>query len=557
MRRNSKVIARLKETEELIKLDNIYIKLIEEYVAACIIVDENNEIIHISGNANKYLMIPKGKPSHNLFKMLPGILSVPVGTAINKARKEQKEVVLKYIHFIPDAIPESMNLIVKPFGIHGENDKLTIIFFQKIEDTLQATIEELETSNEEFQASNEELQSTNEKLQSFNEELMAANSKYQAKIQELSELNNDMTNFFVSADITEIKKKNAELTVLAYAIQQSPGSIAITDKDRNIKYINTKYTEQTGLALEEVIHSKLELYSDQLSSEQLIDVWKEVASGKKWMGELQNKYRNGEKFYEMVTLLPITNLKGEITHFLKTSEDIMEQKHTLELLHKSEMLSAVGQLAAGVAHEIRNPLTALKGFTKLLEPVTEKKHYIEIMSSELERIEMIINELLILAKPQKLHYEKQDVLHILKDVIMLLEPQALLNNVDILTQFTTFVPIVNCIPNQLKQAFVNIFKNAIEAMPRGGDLIIKVNLLEKKRIIVSFIDQGVGIPQHKIPKLGDPFYSTKENGTGLGLMVSYKIIENHKGKINIKSVLGKGTTVEIIFNIANEREING
>jgi two-component system CheB/CheR fusion protein len=209
------------------------------------------------------------------------------------------------------------------------------------------------------------------------------------------------------------------------------------------------------------------------------------------------------------------------------------------------MLSAVGQLAAGIAHEIRNPLTALKGFTKLLEPITEKKNYLEIMSSELDRIETIISELLMLAKPQKIQFEQHNVSVILQEVIMLLDTQAILNNVEIITKFAEPVPLINCVQNQLKQVFINVLKNGIEAMPEGGHLIVKLKVEDNNKVLISFTDHGVGIPKSKILELGTPFYTTKQNGTGLGLMMSYKIIENHHGNIQITSTRGRGTTVTI------------
>ncbi|MDB5054839.1 MAG: Protein-glutamate methylesterase [Bacilli bacterium] len=684
----NKVNARLKETGRMIKLDHIYAKLIEEYVPSSIIIDENNEIIHISGNASQYLIISKGKPSHSLFKMVPEQLSVAIRTALHKARKENKEIRYQDFLFKNADRLRTINLIAKPFAVNSTNDKLMIILFEEAaeirnvefnfeedqnqlffhmdhnvnqhikdleqellqaKESLQTTIEELETSNEEFQAANEELivaneelQSTNEELQSVNEELMVVNNEYQYKIQELTQVNTDMSNFLISSnsatlfldvkmnirkftpaiteeinlieldigrplddishhlkyehlisdakkvlhtampmekevqskngrwynlkitpyctleslndgivlnliDITELKQASEDLLVLSYAIQQSPGCIVITDTERKIKYINTKYTEITGYTLEDLVDTTLELFSDNLSSEQIREIWNQASVEKKWNGELINKGKNDISFIELASLLPITNQEGEITHFLKISEDITKQKHTLELLHKSEMLSVVGQLAAGIAHEIRNPLTALKGFTKLLEPDTKKKNYIQIMTSELERIELIISELLILARPQKLDFEKKDIIVILQDVIMLLEGQATLNNVEIVTKFTDEIPMINCVQNQLKQVFINILKNGIEAMPQGGHLIVKVKLLEERAIMVSFTDQGVGIPENKIPKLGDPFYSTKDNGTGLGLMVSYKIIENHQGSISIQSTVGKGSTFDIIL----------
>lgn len=299
--------------------------------------------------------------------------------------------------------------------------------------------------------------------------------------------------------------------------------------------------------MDDLIDSKLDLYSDFLDEDQIHDIWNQVRLGNKWVGELTNKKKNGESFSEMVSLLPIINDQGETLHYLRISEDMTDQKNTLELLHKSEMLSAVGQLAAGIAHEIRNPLTSLKGFTKLLDRNTDKKNYTQIMLAELDRIETIISELLMLARPQKLHFENTDVIRILQDVITLLDPQALLNNVEIITKIARDIPPIRCVQNQLKQVFINLIKNGIEAMPHGGDLIIKGRMTEDNDIWLSFIDHGVGIAEDKIPKLGSPFYTTKDDGTGLGLMVSYKIIENHQGMIDIRSVLGKGSTVDVIL----------
>jgi signal transduction histidine kinase len=169
------------------------------------------------------------------------------------------------------------------------------------------------------------------------------------------------------------------------------------------------------------------------------------------------------------------------------------------------------------------------------------------MTAELERIESIISELLVLAKPQIWNFHKKDVIVVLKDVIMLLDTQAIMNNVEIVASFEADLPPVPCVENQLKQVFINILKNGIEAMPRGGKLMVAAEIYDSKYIQIRFIDEGCGIPEEKIPKLGEPFYSTKDKGTGLGLMVSFKIIENHKGKITIKSEMDKGTIVDILL----------
>jgi two-component system sporulation sensor kinase A len=226
--------------------------------------------------------------------------------------------------------------------------------------------------------------------------------------------------------------------------------------------------------------------------------------------------------------------------------DVTIENRKEELLRTSEKLKMAGQLAAGIAHEIRNPLTSLKGFSKLLLKATgeQAERYYEIMDQEFVRIEMILGELLVLAKPQASVYQNWDVREIVHEVADLLGSQAILNDVIIREQAATEACIVRCDKNQLKQVFMNVVKNAIEAMPTGGLLVISIER-EGTDVLVRVIDQGGGIPEDHLPRLGEPFFTTKEKGTGLGLMISHKIIEEHGGQIRYDSRKGEGTTVTI------------
>jgi two-component system sporulation sensor kinase A len=232
--------------------------------------------------------------------------------------------------------------------------------------------------------------------------------------------------------------------------------------------------------------------------------------------------------------------------------DISDRKLMEDALRKSEKLSVVGQLAAGVAHEIRNPLTAVRGFIQLLQSKNEdNRKYCEFILSEIDRINFIVNEFLLLAKPQKIIFRLRDPRDLLKNVITLLETQAIIKNIEIVTQFPSDLPLIECEENQIKQVFVNILKNAIEAMSSGGKITIQVRMLQPDKLLFRFIDEGSGIPEDRLFKLGEPFYTTKEKGTGLGLMMSYKIIEEtHQGTMKISSEMNKGTTVEIVLPIA-------
>ncbi|MCZ8523816.1 MULTISPECIES: PAS domain-containing protein [Paenibacillus] len=265
--------------------------------------------------------------------------------------------------------------------------------------------------------------------------------------------------------------------------------------------------------------------------------------------EIRAVHRSGRGLHLLVTPAPIFVNRRQVGCYILV-KDITEQKRKDELLLKSEKLSIAGQLAAGVAHEIRNPLTALKGFVQLMSRGTGSAAlYLEIMREELERIESIISELLMLAKPQALQMKDCDLAALVEDVALLLGTQAALQNIEIAIGRPEGDLCIRCDANQIKQVFINLLKNAMEAMPQGGVIRIQVEgaggEAEERFPVVRITDQGCGIAEEQLQVIGEPFYSTKEAGTGLGLMVSHKIIENHGGRIRISSEMGVGTSIEV------------
>jgi signal transduction histidine kinase len=216
-----------------------------------------------------------------------------------------------------------------------------------------------------------------------------------------------------------------------------------------------------------------------------------------------------------------------------------------EDLRQKEKLALVGQLATSIGHEIRNPLASLKGFTQLQhEKYPEDKEFFKIMENEIERINTIVNDLMYLGKPKTVTLVKHDIKEIIEYVVKILNPIAQSNNVNIKMNID-HLPLINSDQNQLKQAFINLIKNAIESMPMGGDVCISSKVNESETIVIMIEDEGLGIEEEKLSKIGQPFFTTKEDGNGLGLLVTFNIIEKHNGKINYNSILGKGTIVEI------------
>ncbi|WP_339060158.1 PAS domain S-box protein [Tepidibacillus marianensis] len=214
--------------------------------------------------------------------------------------------------------------------------------------------------------------------------------------------------------------------------------------------------------------------------------------------------------------------------------DKTERNQLYEMVRNTEKLSLVGQLAAGLVHEIRNPLTSIKGFLQLIETGLIKQEYFDIIHSEFYRIELILTELLVVSRPHISVFNHHLIQDIIYHVITLMEPQAILHNIEFRKELTSEPIQIECDENQIKQLFLNILKNAIEAMPEGGQILIKM-IVDSSFVLLQVVDQGHGIPKEWIEKIGQPFFTTKENGTGLGMMVSQQIVKNHKGTLQLYS----------------------
>ncbi|WP_377891172.1 ATP-binding protein [Alkalihalobacillus sp. R86527] len=266
----------------------------------------------------------------------------------------------------------------------------------------------------------------------------------------------------------------------------------------------------------------------------------------------EEAYTFPEQGYRMfdITLVPIIE-ENTVANLIGTAKDITEKRINEEQMVQSEKLSVVGQLAAGIGHELKNPLTSLKGFLKLIDSENSNQdieRYIKVMDTEFNRIEQIIDEFLILAKPNKIHFSHYRIDHIIEEVIELLNAQANMESIVLTTEYPDIPSQVYCENNQLKQVFINIIKNAIEASRDGGRIFIKIATNEE-HIQVSIRDHGEGISQEDIDKLGSPFYTTKKNGTGLGLAICKRIIDKHKGRLQIDSSVGQGTEITVILPI--------
>lgn len=227
-------------------------------------------------------------------------------------------------------------------------------------------------------------------------------------------------------------------------------------------------------------------------------------------------------------------------------ETLSENERMRNELRQVEKMQVVGELAAAIAHEVRNPMTVVRGFTQLLKEQQQDQRYYDLILTEVDRAESIINDYLSYAKPRVSCKDLVDLKKELLQIINILSTFAVMSKVQIEYQLEEKLSI-QADSKKLAQALVNIIKNAIESMPNGGLLQVKA-YRTFNRICIEIQDTGVGMSKEEITRLGNPFYSTKEKGTGLGLMITYRIIEAMNGKIRVKSKKGTGTTFFIEFS---------
>jgi len=227
-------------------------------------------------------------------------------------------------------------------------------------------------------------------------------------------------------------------------------------------------------------------------------------------------------------------------------------KRELERSEK-EKLQLIGTLAASTAHEIRNPLTGIKGLIQLLSEKhsnEEDQFYFSVIDKEIQRINQIVNEFLILGKPTEQKLKSIDLIKVIEEIKPIIESEAQIYNVTCTCEVFAESLYVKGISDQVKQILFNITKNALEAMQSGGHLTVKIEDIGHSAVI-TVKDTGVGIEKEDLERIFEPFHTTKHDGTGLGLVICQKIVESFGGKISITSKINEGTTVKIILPKAN------
>ena len=325
-----------------------------------------------------------------------------------------------------------------------------------------------------------------------------------------------------------------------------PVGLIATDQQERITFFNAAAETITGLSAVDARGSTL----DGLLPVQLHDLKKMLARGNV-VTEKENDctFPHGRTVPLSISAARIVNERGEFVGLVLILRDLREVRRLEAEIRRQEKLAALGGLAAGVAHEIRNPLSSIKGlasfFASQFPEGSEAKTATGVMIQEVERLNRAVSELLDFARPTDIKCRPTDIGPLLSRSIQLVQQDAANREIRIELDIADDICPASIDPDRISQCLLNIYLNAIQAMGSGGVLRVECRNQGKQALVIGIRDTGAGIARADLPKIFDPYFTTKGNGTGLGLAIVHKIVEAHRGHVRVDSQSGKGTRVTV------------
>ena len=367
----------------------------------------------------------------------------------------------------------------------------------------------------------------------------------------------------VSADALERSLK--ELADIKFALDQST-IVAITDQRGIINYVNDEFCRISKYSREELLGQDHRIINSGYHPKEFIrDLWTTIAAGQVWKGELRNLAKDGSIYWVDTTIVPFLNSEGKPYQYVAIRHDITQRKLGEEKilkqaaeLQRAAQLSFVGELAAGLAHEIKNPLAGIQGGVDILIRRRDKndpeREALEGMRHEVQRIDSTVRALLDRARPRLVSVKATSLTDIAGRTVNLARAQltsAAMGDRNLSIEFEppTDPVTIPIDPAQIEDAVLNLIINAIEACDGDGQVTIRIFRSQNDRsdepedeAIVEVSDNGRGISEEDITRIFNPFFTTRPGGTGLGLPAVRRIARAHGGRVEVKSSLGKGST---------------
>ncbi len=375
---------------------------------------------------------------------------------------------------------------------------------------------------------------------------------------------------WIFEDISAARLAQIELQKVLRAVEQSPTAILITDTDGNIEYVNPRFCETTGYTAAEVIGRNPRLLKSGITPDRLYaELWQTIASGRIWRGEILNRKKNGELFWEDASISPVRDADGRVTHYVSVKENVTDRKRVEEELlaakDQAEVANrAKSQFLANMSHELRTPLNAIIGFSEIIKDRTFGPNAVDryceyaadVHYSGLHLLNLV-TDILDIAKIEagKLEIEPEwlDLRLLVDGCVRLLKTAAEEKGLRIEIHRFVELPQLYADERALKQIIFNLVSNAIKFTGRGGRVALEACRTAAGAVEIRVSDTGVGIPEEDIERVLQPFvqvdnsYGRARGGTGLGLALVKGLVELHCGTLHIDSRVGQGTIVTVTF----------
>jgi PAS domain S-box-containing protein len=365
----------------------------------------------------------------------------------------------------------------------------------------------------------------------------------------------------LARDITESRKKELDLLRFYNIAEKTVFPLQVTSLEGKMLYVNPAYETASGYTREELLGKNPNIFSSKKHNKKFwADMWETIKSGKVWVGEVENRRKDGSPFFSQLLISPIVNSKGKVFGFFGVHRDLSEKKFLEKQLIHSQKMESIGTLAAGIAHEVGNPLASISAITQVIYRTTEDsfvKEKIELVKGQVTRISKIIRDLVDFSRPSNYELKLIDINQNISEAIDITRVGAKAKDINFEFKKNSNIPLLPLVADQIEQVFINILLNAVDsfaelvAQNKKDKRITVTTDIKDNYIYINFTDTGSGIKDEHLIKIFEPFFTTKKEGkgTGLGLWVSYGIVKSFQGDIIVKSKPGKGTTFVVSLPI--------
>ncbi len=373
---------------------------------------------------------------------------------------------------------------------------------------------------------------------------------------------NEKNIFIFARDITEEKNKELNLRRFYSIANNTVNPVQITDTDGKIVYVNSAFVNASGYSEEELLGKNPNIFSSGKQSKKFWKkMWTTIKAGKVWVGEIENRKKSGEPFYTQVLISPFLDSDGKIAGFFGIHRDLHDKKMMEKQLIHTQKMESIGILAAGVAHEVGNPLASISALVQVVQRSSTDefaKEKLELVKGQINRISKTIRDLVDFSRPSNYELNLTDINKNIYNAVEIIRAGTKIKDIKFVLSLNKDIPLIPLIEDQIQQVFVNILINAVDAISEQTDreLEKKISVSSDKDeddIIIIFQDTGKGIEEKNLTKIFEPFFTTKREGkgTGLGLWITYGIISSFQGTISVESTVGKGTKFIITLPITS------